>query len=126
MDNFSVLNNTLIISIDEAEIFTLHRLNLTRIPYQNEIKEERLENENFVLPWNKTWGLTIDVFKAIFPYEHSCSDAIQNEFISVFKWLKVVHNKKKVPFTNDSPLPSDLIINVCLSDVNKSAYIIIL
>lgn len=125
-DNFSVLNNTLVISIDEAEIFTLHRLNLTRIPYQDEIKEERLENEHFLLPWNKTWGLTIDVFKAIFPYEHSYSDAVQNEFISIFKWLKVVHNKKKVLFTADSPLPSDLLINVGLLAVRKSAQVLLL
>lgn len=71
-----------------------------------------MDNENFQLSWNKTWGLSIDLFKAVFPYDHNYADAVQNELISVFKWLKIVHNLKKGPFTNQSPLPSDVLVNV--------------
>lgn len=51
--------------------------------------------------------------KAIFPYDHDFYDAVNNQFVSHFKWLKAVHNYKKKPFTADSPLPSDMVIQVC-------------
>lgn len=105
-------NNTAIISIDGSDIFTIKGLQLNQIHDHQIIREERLDYENFLLPWNKTWGLTIDLFKASFPYQHDYADAVQNEFISVFKWLKLMHGKEKTPFTKNSPLPSDLLINV--------------
>ncbi|CAG2063033.1 unnamed protein product, partial [Timema podura] len=58
----------------------------------------------------KDTGVNIELFKASFPYDHNYAEAIQNEFVSIFKWLKLMHKKKKVPFTADSPLPADLVI----------------
>jgi hypothetical protein len=110
--DLSVQNNTAVISIDGADIFTIKGINLHRVKDNKLIRDERLDNENFKLAWNKTWGLSVDLFKAVFPYEHNYADAVQNEFVSVFKWLKIVHNRKKIPFTASSPLPSDLFINV--------------
>ncbi|RZC33587.1 UPF0378 protein -like [Asbolus verrucosus] len=110
--DISVQNSSAVISIDGADIFTIKGLNLERIKDSTLIRHERLDNENFSVAWNKTWGLSIDLFKAVFPYEHSYADAVQNEFVSVFKWLKIIHNHTKAPFTADSPLPSDLLINV--------------
>lgn len=57
-------------------------------------------------------NLTISSLKACFPYEHNFSEAIQNELVSVVKWLKLVHKKQRQPFTSDSPLPPDLLIKV--------------
>lgn len=54
----------------------------------------------------------IVIFQAIFPYDHDFYDAVQNQFVSHFKWLKMVHNYKKKPFTASSPLPSDIVIQV--------------
>ncbi|EFA07873.1 UPF0378 protein KIAA0100-like Protein [Tribolium castaneum] len=110
--DLTVENTTAVISIDGCDIFTIKGFHLHRIKDSKLIRDERLDNENFKVAWNRTWGLSIDLFKAVFPYEHNYADAVQNEFISVFKWLKIVHNHKKVPFTSDSPLPSDLLINV--------------
>lgn len=64
------------------------------------------------MPWNKTWGLSIELLKATFPHEHYYAEAVQNEFVSIWKWLKIVHKRKKPPFTSDSPLPSDILLNV--------------
>ncbi|XP_022903438.2 protein hobbit isoform X1 [Onthophagus taurus] len=111
-DNLSVMNNTAIISIDGADIFTIQGLDLHRVLDNTTIREERNENEYFVLPWNKVWSVNVNLFRFCFPYEHNYADAIQNEFISIFKWLKQVHGMKKKKFTNDSPLPSDLLINI--------------
>lgn len=111
--NVAVLNNNIVkISIDDAEIFTIQGTELIKVNNHLGIREERADYEHFELPWNKTWGLTINSFKACFPYEHNYADAIQNEFISVFKWLKTVHNVKKMPLSAKTPLPSDLLINV--------------
>ncbi|KAB0794090.1 hypothetical protein PPYR_13710 [Photinus pyralis] len=105
-------DSAILISIDDADIFTIQGLRVARIEDNPMIRAERLDNENFRLPWNKTWELSIGMFKAIFPHEHSYADAIQNDFISIWKWLKITHNLKRKSFTIDSPLPSDLLINV--------------
>lgn len=81
------------------------------------IREEREDYENFVLPWNKTWSLNINILRACFPYEHNYAEAIQNEFVTVFKWLKVVHNSKSPQITHKSPLPCDLLIKVTINAV---------
>lgn len=91
-----------------------------------DIRTERSDYENFKLPWNKTWGLSIDLFRALFPYQHSYAEAVQNELISIFKWLKVLHNRKKPPFIDGSPLPSDLLINVSIFVYFLFIYLIIL
>lgn len=110
--DLSVKNVGAVISIDGIETFTIKGLKLHRIDNHKLVLDERLDNEHFKLRWNKTWSLSIDLFKAVFPYEHNYADAVQNEFVSIFKWLKLVHSHKKMPFTARSPLPSDLLINV--------------
>ena len=57
-------------------------------------------------------NITINSLKACFPYEHSFAEAVQNELVSIVKWLKLVHKQQKQPFTSDSPLPADLVIKV--------------
>lgn len=108
----SVISNLAVIAIDNADIFTVRGLNFYRITDSHEIREERLDNENFRLPWNKTWGLTIDSFRAVFPYEHSYAQAIQNDFISIVKWLKILHNRVSVPFPKNSQLPCDFYVKI--------------
>lgn len=105
-------NNTLVISINGADIFKIDGVELFKINNHPGIREEREDYEQFTLSWNNTWNLTINSLKACFPYEHDYADAIQSDFVSVFKWLRTVHNTKKMPFTENSPLPSDFLINV--------------
>lgn len=103
--------------MDGAEIFTFTKIATCRVKDNELVRNERLDADNFELLWNRTWVVSIDQFKAVFPYEHDYAEAVQNQFVSVFKWLKIVHGVKKNPFTNDSPLPSDLLINVRVLDV---------
>lgn len=54
----------------------------------------------------------------MFPYKHRFAEAVQGDFVSLFKWLKLVHGIKKKPFTVDSPLPSDLHIKVSMEGIS--------
>lgn len=112
ISSVSVENNMIVISVDDSEIFTLQGISLTEINDSELIREERLDNEQFVAAWNRAWNLSIDLFKASFPHEHYYAEAVQNEFLAICKWLNIVHRRKKVPFTVDSPLPRDLLIRV--------------
>lgn len=104
----------LFINIDEMHIFTLKDIDMQTAPAVDVLRQERKNYDHFLLPTNKVWITTIGGFKGIFPYDHDFADAIQNECTSTFKWLKAVHNIQKKPFTADSPLPSDMIIQVCV------------
>lgn len=98
------------ISIDNDEIFHIKGISVNRIKYHPLLEAERADTESFRLPTNLAWSTSIDLFKAVFPYEHSFAEAIQNQFLSVVKWLKIIHNLKKKP--QDGPLPSDMLITV--------------
>ncbi|XP_075221262.1 bridge-like lipid transfer protein family member hobbit [Lycorma delicatula] len=101
------------IAVDGDNIFNVSGLKIMRIHDSEIVKVERANSEDFILPWNKTWGVSIDSLKAIFPYEHQFAAAVQNELISVVKWLKLVHRHQKQPSQyQEKPLPSDLIIKV--------------
>lgn len=110
--DFNINNTRTVIAIDDADTFTIEGLKVNRIHDNQEIREERHNSDGFILPWNKTWGVTIHMLKASFPYQHDYAETVQNELLSVFKWLKIVHKKTKKPFVANSPLPSDLLINV--------------
>ncbi|XP_037949690.1 protein KIAA0100-like [Teleopsis dalmanni] len=110
-DNFISAEN-IFIKIDDQHIFTLKDVDVHSLPKLDMLTLARVNCEGFLLPCNKVWVTTIGVFKAIFPYDHDFYDAINNQFVSHFKWLKMVHNYKKKPFTASSPLPSDLVIQI--------------
>ncbi|CAH0563741.1 unnamed protein product [Brassicogethes aeneus] len=111
-NDFQLFNSSVKIAIDDSEIFTVLGIKMQRIKDSSAMKAERLDADNFALPWNKTWGIAVDSFKVVFPYEHDYAEAVQNQFVSVYKWLKIVHGVEKKAFTADSPLPSDLLINI--------------
>ncbi|EDV96361.1 GH15243 [Drosophila grimshawi] len=100
------------VKIDDQHIFTVKELDMQSLPQLETLSHERLNFPGFVLPSNKVWVTTIGSFKAIFPYDHDFYDAINNECVTHFKWLKLVHNYKKKPFTVHSPLPSDWVIKI--------------
>ncbi|CAH1405429.1 unnamed protein product [Nezara viridula] len=105
-------------AVDSADIFTVEALGFA-IVHENSrckdivklIKTERCNNEEFVLPWNRTWHIKMRSIKAIFPYEHNFSSAFQDDFITVFKWLKRLHKKSPVQYQK-LPLPPDLLIKI--------------
>lgn len=110
------------INIDEMHIFTLKDVDVQSLDSIEVLKSERQNYENFVQPTNKVWITTIGGFKGIFPYDHDFADAIQNEFVSLFKWLKLIHNVQKKPFTKNSPLPRDMIIQVSQPMANSTIF----
>ncbi|XP_058059559.1 protein hobbit [Anopheles bellator] len=102
----------IIIKIDDQHIFTFKDVDVQTLDRAEILCQERQNYEHFQLDSNRVWATTIGGVKVIFPYEHDFYGAIVNEFVSIYKWLKVVHNYKKKPFTVDSPLPSDMIIQI--------------
>ncbi|XP_063241781.1 protein hobbit isoform X2 [Bacillus rossius redtenbacheri] len=111
-DETCVLSSTIRVAIDHADMFLVEGLRVARLLDCAEVQQERLSTEGFTLAWNTTWGVTVQSLKACFPYEHSFAQAVQGELVSVYKWLKLVHKKQRAPFTADSPLPPDLLIQV--------------
>lgn len=112
------------VNIDEMHIFTIKDIDVQSLPSINVLTAERQNYEHFVQATNRVWVTTIGGFKGIFPYDHDFADAVQNEFNSLIKWLKFVHDVKKKPFTADSPLPSDMIIQVNLIVLIMWFYIV--
>ncbi|XP_053684386.1 protein hobbit [Sabethes cyaneus] len=100
------------IKIDDQHIFSFNDVDCHQLGEMDVLRAERKHYENFRLANNKVWATTIGVVRIIFPYDHDFYGAIVNEFVSIYKWLKVVHGYKKKPFTIDSPLPSDMFIQI--------------
>ncbi|XP_071446897.1 protein hobbit isoform X2 [Hetaerina americana] len=113
---FGILANVGRIAVDKKNIFSVEGLNVSKISHNAEIMLERANVEGFVLPWNKTWGVNIKSLKMCFPYDHKYAEAVQNEFVNMFKWVRQLHRGgpkvKRTPFTASSPLPCDLLIKV--------------
>ncbi|KAI5720179.1 hypothetical protein M8J77_003057 [Diaphorina citri] len=97
------------IKIDDITIFTLDSVHVSAMQSSQSIAQEREHIPDFVQRTNRAWCWTIKSFKAIFPYEHDFATAVQNEFISVVKWLRLLHKK---PQTGVRPLPCDFILKV--------------
>ena len=56
------------------------------------------------------WQLSFGHIGIDFPHDYNFAEAFSEDFISCFKWMKLVHGKKKTPFTAESPLPADLTV----------------
>uniref|UniRef100_A0A8D9BGK8 Protein KIAA0100 n=1 Tax=Cacopsylla melanoneura TaxID=428564 RepID=A0A8D9BGK8_9HEMI len=97
------------IKIDNSTIFILDSVDVKTMQSCPNISEERKHIGDFVQHTNRAWCWNIKSFKAIFPYEHNFAVAFQNEFISVIKWLRLLHKK---PQTGVRPLPADFILKV--------------
>ncbi|KAL3273176.1 hypothetical protein HHI36_014630 [Cryptolaemus montrouzieri] len=112
INGLSIQIDSILIAINNSDIFTLNGFKMFGVSDHPLVRQERLDAENLELPWNDTWSISLDMFKAVFPYEHNYAEAVQNQFLSVVKWLKIVHKMKKAPFEEDHALPRDLVINV--------------
>ncbi|CAG4913256.1 unnamed protein product [Colias eurytheme] len=108
----SIVWSQLKMILNGDEIITVEGYSMERVSDDPDIRIERKANEGFKLMWNKVWSVNIDSIRVIFPYKHRFAEAVQGDFVSLFKWIKHVHGIKKKPFTQDSPLPSDLHIKI--------------
>ncbi|KAJ0180781.1 hypothetical protein K1T71_004185 [Dendrolimus kikuchii] len=108
----SLLWSKLTMVLNGNEVITVEGYSQTRVADDHEVRVERKANEGFKLMWNKVWAVNVDSVRVIFPYKHRFAESVQGDFVSLFKWIKLVHGMKKKPFTLDSPLPSDLHIKI--------------
>ncbi|XP_037302921.1 protein KIAA0100 [Manduca sexta] len=108
----SIIWSKLHMVLNGEEMITVDGYSMERATDDHEVRVERKANEGFLLTWNKVWAVNIDSIRVIFPYKHRFAEAVQGDFVSLFKWVKMVHGIKKKPFTADSPLPSDLHIKI--------------
>ncbi|XP_058458931.1 protein hobbit isoform X2 [Malaya genurostris] len=111
-DLWFVSFENIFINIDDQHIFTFKDVDSHQLADMDVLRSERKHYDKFRLADNRVWATTIGVVRIIFPYDHDFYGAIVNEFVSIYKWLKVVHGYRKKPFTQDSPLPSDMFIQI--------------
>lgn len=100
------------VHIDDIHMGTVKDLVVQRRTELDVLTLERMTYESFQKSTNGVFVTQIGCLNFIFPYNHEFSDAVQNEFVSLFKWIKLVHNIKKKEFTIHSKLPSDMLINI--------------
>lgn len=103
---------TVVIAVDGQNIFHIDNFLMENILDLEDLRLERQNTEGFKLEWNKAWATTISSFRAVFPYEHNYAEAVRKEFVSIVKWIKLIHHRQKLDFTSKSPLPADMIIKV--------------
>lgn len=55
---------------------------------------------------NHVWFWQTEALQIVFPYNYDFAEAFE-ELVNAIKWIKIVHDVQRKPFTVDSPLPSD-------------------
>lgn len=110
---------TMTIAIDESDVFEIKGVNIRRL-FQDQAGAEKLIAERAEagcpLPYNYfTYLVEITLFKIMFPHEHNYAEAIQNQFLSIIRWLKIVHANTKKNDTEPEPSSTgskDWLINI--------------
>ncbi|XP_064459763.1 protein hobbit-like [Ornithodoros turicata] len=107
----------LTIYFDHHPIFTFQQVQYTTIPAGQVSTFSRNTFKDLLLEQNNLWTLTIDEMHVVFPYGYNFAEAFSEQLVNIVKWLKLVHQRTKKPFTDASPLPSDFSIKVRLLTV---------
>ncbi|GIX80787.1 protein KIAA0100 [Caerostris darwini] len=102
----------LIVAFDNHDIFTFEKILVSLMPGNEQHPQCRQGFDELELSNNRLLSIHYDAVKFVFPYKYNFAQAFSEEFINIIKWLKVLHKKKKIPFTLESKLPPDLHI-VC-------------
>ncbi|XP_065213016.1 protein hobbit [Planococcus citri] len=97
------------IAVDNHNIFTVDGFLLIRLLDSEILKAERSNAEGFVLATNTVWEVNISSLKAVFPYEHNFCVTFHSEFLTIVKWLRLLHKKSK---NANKMLPGDIIFKV--------------
>ncbi|XP_077510503.1 bridge-like lipid transfer protein family member hobbit isoform X1 [Amblyomma americanum] len=111
----SVHTEALVVYFDEHPVFKF-QVGLWQVQYAAIPSDEKSSSINrhtikgLTQQYNKLWTLSIDEMRVVFPYDYNFAEAFTEEAVNIIKWIKLVHKKSSVPFTADSPLPSDFSI----------------
>lgn len=98
------------IAVDNHNIFSFEGFRLVRLINSQMLRAKRANAEGFILPVNTTWEVNISSFKAVFPYEHNFSDTFHGEFLSIVKWLRLLHKRPNKNTIQN--LPGDIILKI--------------
>ncbi|KOB78972.1 Uncharacterized protein OBRU01_01431 [Operophtera brumata] len=71
--------------LNGAEIVTVEGYSQERAADDAELRVERKANEGFQL-----MSVNVNSIRVIFPYKHRFADAVQGDFVSLFKWIKLI------------------------------------
>ncbi|XP_028967447.1 protein KIAA0100 [Galendromus occidentalis] len=108
-----ISSDKLICRFDEHEIFTFEKIEyaLNSISEESRVLRKHFRDSGALeQEENRRWQLSFGHIGIDFPHDYNFAEAFSEDFISCFKWMKLVHGKKKSPFTSESPLPADLTI----------------
>ena len=98
------------IKVDNSEILNLEDLVLSAVPRSEKLSAERRRMEGAVLESNKCFLVAVKSFTITQPYQFNFYQIVLQEFVGVFKWLKLLHKKEKS--NTNSELPRDILINI--------------
>ena len=98
------------IKVDNSEILNMEDLVLSAVPRSEKLSAERRRMEGAVLESNKCFLVAVKSFTIIQPYQFNFYQVVLQEFVGVFKWLKLLHKKEKS--NTESDLPRDILINI--------------
>ncbi|OQR70625.1 protein KIAA0100-like, partial [Tropilaelaps mercedesae] len=110
-----IASERLVWRFDEHDIFTFEKVDYALCPAN---EDSRLLRRHFKssgavdLEENRRWLLSFGHIGVDFPHNYDFAEAFSEDFVSCFKWMKLVHGKKRVPFTAESPLPADMTVRV--------------
>ncbi|XP_015914174.1 protein hobbit [Parasteatoda tepidariorum] len=109
---FSANSEQLMVLFDNYEIFTFEKIIVSLMQGNEQHQVCRQSFEDLELPSNRLLSIHFEAVRFVFPHKYNFAEAFSEQFINIFKWWKMLHKKKKVPFTLESKLPPDLHI-VC-------------
>uniref|UniRef100_A0A1I7VXQ5 Fmp27_GFWDK domain-containing protein n=1 Tax=Loa loa TaxID=7209 RepID=A0A1I7VXQ5_LOALO len=98
-------------SLDCHPILTIEKFCVEKQAFDAGMDLGRNEFKNLKNRTNKLWIWSADAVAFVFPYDYNFA-AGYDEIINAWKWIKLVHEWKRKPFTAESPLPSDLRFSV--------------
>ncbi|XP_035224476.1 protein KIAA0100-like isoform X2 [Stegodyphus dumicola] len=93
---------------DDHDIFIYENAAVSLMPGTEQQQLCRQGFDALELSNNRILSFHFDSVKFIFPYKYNFAEAFSEEYVNVIKWLKILHKKKKTPFTLESKLPPDL------------------
>uniref|UniRef100_A0A6A7FYG4 Protein KIAA0100-like n=3 Tax=Hirondellea gigas TaxID=1518452 RepID=A0A6A7FYG4_9CRUS len=81
--------------LDNHQIMQLTDAKLQSSYNSTELRTEREAFPELELPINKAWKLVVVNWKTTFPYQYNFAEAFSEDFISLLKWVKIIHRKSK-------------------------------
>lgn len=90
-----LLATDLALHLDGHPLMQLRNGKLTSSHNSTELRKEREAFPELFLLNNKVWKLSIVSWNITFPYNYNFAETFSEDFISLLKWLKVIHNKVK-------------------------------